>query len=162
MTSAIVSTGMPATVVANDAKVPGSARSVESTIVRLAVSAIAYRRTGSAKVARARSVRAREDKKTCWVEIRARSLPSPTPCRERSSARACSPERSKVPAEGMLRPERGSSIGPVKQMGTPPTAVESSITPWKLIWAAKRIRDPVRLSTAVATQPRPPRLNPAP
>ena len=62
-----------------EASVPRSASGVDSVIFLVAASAMPYSFTGSVRVDWSRSVRTSEERNTCWVEMRARSLPSPMP-----------------------------------------------------------------------------------
>ena len=90
--------------------------------------------------------------------MRARSLPSPTPCLLRRYASAVRPVITDRPA-GSFSPEYGSSTALLTHTGTPPTASAIATVLLKLNRAAYGIVRPVRWEVVPTTQPSPPRMN---
>ncbi len=101
------------------------------------------------------SLRDRLDMYCCWLPMRPRSLPSPTPWRVRRNCSAWSPSTVCVPA-AMSRPVKRSLMGVARQTSTPPMEFVISITPPKVTDAANSMSWPVISVIVLATQLRPP------
>ncbi len=119
------------------ARVPGSESVSDRVMLRKAVSANRSTFAGFVRVPAETVCRASADMKVCWLLIRPRSLPSPTPWRDRRNAAASAPDSCCGPA---CRSSAGvtsvSRIGVARHTGTPPTASAICTTPSKVILPA--------------------------
>lgn len=98
---------------------------------------------------------ARRDMYCCWLEMRARSLSSPTPCLVRMNCSASTPDTVRMPAGQSMPVCRSRMPSPAMHTSTPPIASVTAITPSKLMAAANSIGMSPSVLTVFATHESP-------